>query len=223
MKYIAFLVNLLFSLAGYSQALEIKFKDCRNERQSCYLNSFSLFKGDSLIGSYHFEGNNRYNIERLDKGIYRIEYQSIFDKTESVQVEIAEAKSYADLCLNKLDYSKETYVPVIDRIKKRESYAVEIYSHGCFHHAYDTLVITRKGRKYFAFYNGKNKQLEQQQIEAIRHFELEMNCMQSGGMCTTNTFYEIKYRGIIVAKLDDKGCSWAGEYYLLMALGWNTY
>ncbi len=214
-KLIIMILLLQFVAAkGSNKAvLEIRIRDCRFQ-EFAYLEKIILFKDGVIIKELFPEHHHIQIINDIELGTYSLEYKSIFNKTEKVKVTISEYKKYnIDLCVEQIDYSTAKYKPILDRLKNNERYQILMYSHGCFHHNKDTLTVSRKGNTYIAKLGLESKILEKSDIDAIRHFEIEFNCIKSEEGCTTVDEYKIVYR-LKRKKLKDGSCSWCGYYFL---------
>ena len=208
-----FLVILTSKITSAQSSLEINIKDCRKEASYTYLAEFKLFKNDTLFKTIKPRQHKQQIIKHLEAGQYRIEYKSMFDKVESVSVDIAEKGDYVvDLCLNYIDYQAETYTPIISRLLDGESYSIEIKSLGCFHDSKEMFLIERSGNSYNIISNGTKTPLSKKGVEAIKHFEIELNYMKRLS-CTTVDTYIIKYKDR-TRRILDGGCYWNGYYHL---------
>jgi hypothetical protein len=216
MKNFIFLLVVLLLICGQSHAqsaLLVNVKDCREENQFESISEIRLFRNDTLINTIKSLFNTGQPISDLKYGKYRIDFETIFNRTESVYIELSEQKTYSiDLCISYLAYDLETYVPMIDQIQDGESYSIHCASNGCFHSREDLLIIGRKAGYYFLKFEGRKKLLSRDEEEAIRHFEYELNYMESDG-CTTSEVYTLKYKGNEV-KIRDGSCDWNGAYHL---------
>lgn len=138
-----------------------------------------------------------------------------------LRVTMTKFKRYSvDLCVNYINYSKESYKPIIDQIQDKENYQILMQSKGCFHSTADTLIISRKNSTYYATWANKKKTLTQADIDAVRHFEIELNYMADAGFCTTADTYVIIYKNIR-KKIIDGSCRWNGNYHLKKKLGYR--
>ncbi|MBK9249957.1 MAG: hypothetical protein IPM69_18090 [Ignavibacteria bacterium] len=74
-----------------------------------------------------------HTLSPLDTGRYTIRYKSIYKKEESILIHISTYKPYnITVCADSLDYKKETYIPIIDQLREKESYTIAMQSSGCF-------------------------------------------------------------------------------------------
>lgn len=208
----------LSSTNNNSATLEIRIKDCRTNKLE-YLYGLSVIKDGKTIEVLQPGFDNIQTLTNLDTGTYFLEYNSLFGKSEKLKVVMTEFKNYSvDLCLDYIDYSKEKYKPIIDRLKDKEYYKILMSSQGCFHSSADTLTISREHNTYSATWTTNKKTLTQSDIDAIRHFEIELNYMSYEG-CTTTDSYSIIYKNN-TKKINDGSCSWNGAYHLNKKL-WN--
>ncbi len=196
-----------------SSSIQVNIEDSRTEYGSATVRELKLYRNDSLIRIIDPVQRNRHVIDSLRSGNYRIEYTSIFKKTESVYVKIRKGKKYyVDLFVDYINHELETYNPIINRLKDGESFPIVFSSRGCFHYSTEKMKIRRESDKYFVEYKDKEKMLNDEDIEAIQHFEIELNYMNYSG-CTTKDTYKIFYKTILVM-VSDGSCRWRGLYYL---------
>ncbi len=194
-------------------SIQVNIKDSRSERSSASVRELKLYRNDSLIRIINPVQRNRHVIDSLRSGNYRIEYTSIFNKTEGVHVKIKKGKKYyVDLFVDYINHELETYNPIINRLQDGESFSIDFSSRGCFHYSTEEMKIRRESDKYFVEYKDKEKILSKDDVEAIRHFEIELNYMNSSG-CTTTDTYTIFHRAGLVM-IFDGSCRWRGLYYL---------
>lgn len=206
------------SVFSFAQStLHINIKTCQSKDHYSYLNEFNIYRNDTLFKTVNPRHNNKQSFEGLAYGKYRIEYKSTFNKSESVEVELLEKKEYkVDLCIDYFNYELETYTPFIDQIQNGEQYSIHVSSRGCFHHFEDLIVIKRMENKYQLNHKGDKRILNQEEIETIRHFEMELNYKESQG-CTTVEEYNLTYKKKKV-KISDGSCSWNGYFNLRLKL-----
>ncbi|MCK8482270.1 hypothetical protein [Psychroserpens algicola] len=183
------------------------------DNRSAYLEEFKIFRNDTLIKTVKPKHHSEQIIKDLKFGKYEIEYLTQFKKTERKKLELTEKKTYEiDLCIDYINYELESYKPFIDRIKNGESYSIEINSSGCFHRSEEKITISRNANKYYIRFAETEKLLKDEDIDAIRCFEIELNYMESWG-CTSVDDYVLKYKNNLV-KISDGSCSWNGGGYL---------
>lgn len=208
-----FTVGLLLSFRGENKAtLKIRSEYCSDDGMLGWTDIKLLRDGKQVEKKQ--EDKEKFIFEALEKGTYTIVYKSIFNTQEQKTVEITEAKQYeVNVCLDAMDYSKQTYKPVIDRLKDGEYYTVYADSRGCFHWTQDELKVKRVGKNYQASWNDHKKILTETEKEMVRHFEMELNRIEGGG-CTTETNYKLLYEGHLVTKAIDGTCHWGGIYDL---------
>lgn len=198
--------------------LTINIYDCREPSKFEFLSSLKILKNGKKFKTIKPEQGKQTVLKGLDIGSYTLEYKSIFDKIVNLKVEIVENKKYTtNLCVNFLDYNKEKYIPIIDKLQENEFYNVITRSRGCFHSSKDTLTIKRNKNIYTLTYGTKSKKLSSKDIDEIRHFELELNYMIDKGFCTTTDTYVVNYNGI-TKQVDDGSCDWHGFDYLTKQL-----
>lgn len=219
MKTLAALIIGLILLNGglcFSQStLAVYIMDCRSDTRFVYLEKFKLFRNDSLLQIVETrpQRDNRHLIEDLPNGQYRIDYTTMFGKIENAVVDITESGYYrTTLCINSIDYSKESYLPFIDRLQNGETYTVRISSWGCHIDKKDTITITKECDKYFARYGDTTKELNDGEVKIIRQFEIGLQYMEEGG-CTHIDTYVLMY-GDKKIEIVDGNCDWRGKYYL---------
>lgn len=219
--FITALYLLIISFSHAQATLEITIKDCREKNSWPYLSELKLYKNDTLYQSLEPKHENKMIIRNLTNGLYRIDYPSIFKKTESKVVDITNNNVYStELCTDYINYELETYIPFIDRLHEGESYSIEAESMGCFHHISQSMSIENKSGNFYVRDGKKKKQLDSADIEAVRHFEWELNYMQRS-LCTTTDTYTLTYKK---EKLEiiDGSCNWNGYDRLLEKLNLET-
>jgi hypothetical protein len=210
-----FCVCLIFIIqtAGAAQ-LVIKISSNRDPQEYVYLPELKILKDGKEFRTLHPQSEHKQVLKDLHLGTYTFVYKTIFDKEEQVRIDITEQKKYSvDLYIDYFDYSKETYTPIIDRLKENDSCTIFISSQGCFHFSKDTLVIRRNKDLYTMNWSGKFKILSVADVEKIRHFEMELKHMMDDG-CTTTDTYLITYHGEPALFISDGSCNWNGRYYL---------
>ena len=219
MKSIIFCLLICLSfVSSYSQSnLEIFIESCKHTRTMGRLDEFKLYRNDTFLRNVETDYRSLIKLKNLTYGKYKIEYKTIFQKTENVEIELSKEKKYKlELCLDYIDYDSETYEPIINQLKNGESYSIYFYSVGCFHFEYDTLVIRKDDDNFFAHHKNKIKQLDTNDINELRHFEIELNYMETSG-CTTNDHYTLQYKRKKI-EISDGSCSWLGFSFLLEKL-----
>lgn len=224
-KYILF---ILLSFNIYSQEkASIRFfpSDCRKKTEFGHYKYAPWTKKVTIKNNSGYNktlapkrGGERFEVKNLEKGTYTIIYESMFSKVIEMPFKVEEYKKYeVDLCTNIIDYSKEPFKPRINQLKSNESFKIIFSSQGCFHSDERELIISRKRKKYFLEYEGKLKQLSEEELKMIAHFEIELSHAQEGG-CTTTETYNIQFKGKNDFYLDGK-CNWHGLYHLIENLG----
>jgi predicted DNA binding protein len=226
--------SVLKSATGLNKAsLRIEIKNCRQSQIKRYpslKDSLLVVKND--IPFQKLDGlNSLHTLSDLDTGLYTIHYTSIYGKEEKTSIHITTFKPYnITVWADSLDYTKETYIPIIDQLHDNDFYTIIMASDGCFSAAHDTLTIRKIKDKYRAIWKSNipkfishSFNLTPKQIETIRKFELELNYMNNEDDCTTIDTYTINYQAT-TKTIVDGSCSWRG-YYLLREklLGKNTW
>lgn len=199
--------------------LKVHIVNSKDKDSMFLLRQYELFERNNLIATVKPEHGSTTS-HNLSYGNYRLEYTSIFGKKESINIQLTEEKLYkVKLDVAHIDYSLESYVPIIDRLQIGESYSIEINSLGCFHHSREKLLIKRTSKQYILKYKGKKRVLNENKLQAIRNFEFELNYMDTKG-CTTEDTYHLKYKDHEL-NITDGSCSWNGDIYLKKGLGIN--
>ncbi|MBL7997853.1 MAG: hypothetical protein JNL32_04350 [Candidatus Kapabacteria bacterium] len=214
---ILFVLCLAFSstatIARASAELIITIKECRVIKGYAYLSELQIMKNGEHYKTLKPEHDNKLILKNLDIGTYSLTYKTIFNKEETFPVNITQNKRYyASICTTYLDYSKETYKPIIDILKEGEAYSICLSSQGCFHSSDDTLIVTRRKNTYSISWGKNSKTLSKKDMRVIRNFEIELTHMAGDG-CTTTDTYVVEYKGA-KQETKDGSCSWRGGYYL---------
>lgn len=215
---ILFIVFISFSSqAKKSAELNINIIDCREENKFAYLSELQILKNGNEFKTLNPQHQSQQVLKNLEFGTYTLVYKSLFNKEERLNVQITESKTYSTkVCINYMDYSKETYEPIIDRLQNKESYSIIISSQGCFHSSQDTIIIKRNNNAYTINWGTNFKTLSTTDLENIRQFEFELNYMTYRG-CTTTDTYVIDYGGTS-KQISDGSCRWNGDYYFKLRL-----
>jgi len=210
-----FFISLFFSCKEKKpeqlHTLVIKKEYCNIENEGIiFLPEFELRKNDSLISTHKTEIlHNYYNIDSLKSGKYNILYTSMFKRTESLDVLLNDKKiDTLIICLDKIDYSSIDHIPFIDKLKENENYLINVYNQGCVSLGSATMKINKTRNKIIAETNGKKKELTAEEIEYLRHFELELINMNSC-CCTSTDYYTLEYNDEVI-EIEDGGCKWYG-------------
>ena len=216
-RTISFLCLILYNLTVIAQTkaeLTITIKDCRNIESFPYLSELIIKKNGKDYKIIKPQHSNKQVLKDLELGTYTLIYKSLFKKEVTIDVNIAELKNYSStICTAYLDYSKELYKPIIDSLIHGEKYSIFISSQGCFHSTEDTITIKRTNETYSINWDNKTKKLTTKDIEAIRHFEMELNYMNDGD-CTTTDTYNVLFRKTN-RQIEDGSCRWNGDNYLM--------
>jgi len=202
-----------YAKANDKAVLSLKIIDCRDEEKFSYLSELKVLKDGKQFKTLKPEHEKQIILKNLEFGEYTLHYTSMFGKEVNQKIAIAENKTYSvNLCVNFIDYSKETSKPIIDQLKENEEYTIIVISQGCFHHTLDSIIIKRINNVCKITWGEKTKILSATDIESIRHFEFELAYMNEDG-CTTTDMYYIIYNSK-TKKTRDGSCDWRGAYYL---------
>jgi hypothetical protein len=226
-KFIRPFIAILFISASFflasaqmkkTASLEIKIMDCRSQRLE-YLSKLTIIKDDKIIKELEPKHNYTQTVTDLELGTYYLAYTSIFHKPETLKVNVTSYQEYqVELCVNFIGNPPATFQPVIDRLQEKESYSIIMSSQGCFHFTNDTLIINKENGVFKAKMKLKTKTLDADNIKAVRQFEFELDNITTELLgCTTTDSYTILYKGE-KKHVDDGGCDWNGDYYLMKNL-----
>ena len=199
--------------ASDKATLSLKIIDCRDEEKFSYLAELKVLKDGKHFKTLKPEHEKQIILKNLEFGEYILLYKSMFGKEVNQKIVITENKTYSlNLCINFIDYSKESYKAIIDQLKEKEEYTIIVISQGCFHHTLDSIIIKRANNVCKITWGEKTKILTAVDLESIRHFEFELAYMNEDG-CTTTDMYYIIYNNK-TKKNRDGSCDWRGAYYL---------
>ncbi|HSY61378.1 MAG TPA: hypothetical protein VK796_05850 [Cytophaga sp.] len=138
--------------------------------------------------------------------------KTLFGMIENVFVNVSGDKKYTvELCVDYFNYAAEPYVPIMSRLQSGETYIIEMSSQGCFHHTAGTIVIANRSGELYLLFGSVERKLSDMDIETIKHFEMELNHMESLG-CTTEVTYDLIYNNK-KTRITDGSCSWNGSNY----------
>lgn len=147
---------------------------------------------------------------KFKKGSYTIAYKNIFDQEVMQEVSVTGAEvDTIILHLDYVDYSRETFLPIIDRLQEGDSYTVNFKSVGCEHDNKAKLMIEKRQGVIRARKGDRATELTPGQIESIRRFEVQSNLLPEGGGCTTTDYYTFSFKGENRV-VTDGGCDWRG-------------
>ncbi|MGR7812083.1 hypothetical protein [Lacinutrix undariae] len=209
------LLILLFSCNNDSSeklhTLVIKKDYCDIEHEGMiFLPEFELRKNDLLLSSHKTEMlNDYYTIDSLKSGDYNIVYTSMFKRVESLNI-VLNNKDIDTLivCLDKINYSSIDYIPFVDKLRDNENFEINVFNQGCVSLGSGTIKINKTQDKIIAETNNKKKELTSEEIEYLRHFEIELINMNSC-CCTSTDFYTLKYNDEVL-EIKDGSCNWYG-------------
>ncbi len=214
------LMTLCVMTCNAQSTLEVNIKKCKTD-EPAHLFGFKLFRNDSLIKVITTGIESKHILKDLKYGSYKIEYVSMFKKTEYTTIELSKRKTYTvDLCIDDINYESEAYQPLINQLNEGEHYSINITTEGCYHRSEQELTIRKASGQYYMTYNGKDKLLSKDDIKAIEHFEIELNYMEPYG-CTSVDYYVLKYNNREV-RINDGSCSWNGLSNLKQKLNLNS-
>ncbi|TMM56067.1 hypothetical protein FEE95_15650 [Maribacter algarum] len=115
-----------------------------------------------------------------------------------------------------LDSEQEPTTTIIESLQNGESYSIEITSVGCFGGTRQTIIIKNEEGVLTVSYPDFSKTLTEEDIEAFRTFELQLQALHTGGCSTVDT-YVLRYGGQTF-QTSDGTCSWNGGKKLLKAI-----
>jgi hypothetical protein len=215
MKHLLTICICIITGVGYcdAQSLDVYIRDCRiKDAKEVDLYEFNVYKNDVLLKTIHPDRDSK-TVPVKELGTYRIEYKTLFGMTENVFVDVTKNKIYiVELCIDYFNYAAEPYVPIISQLQSGETYTIEMSSQGCFHHSDDTIVIANRSGEFYILFGSVESKLSERDIETIKHFEMELNHMESSG-CTTEVAYVLVYNNK-KKRITDGSCTWSGGHYL---------
>lgn len=200
--------------AAEKAELTIYISDSRGNQPFVYLSEINVLKDGAEFKLLKPGYSNKQVLPDLDPGTYAVVYNSIFGKEVRSEVVITRPGKYTvSAYVNYMDYTKEINQSLLDRLKENDSFSIIIFSHGCFHYDRDTIVVMRNQSDYTIHWGKDRKVLTKQDLETIRHFEMELQCI-SGWGCTSKDDYTLQYNGITELNVFDGTCRWNGNDYL---------
>lgn len=177
-----------------------------------------LFKNETFVKSDTIEFSREAKFENLPYGKYKVKFETIYDRQESIEFEIESENQEITLCIDKIDYGQTESDLFIDKLKPDESLKIDFKTFGCFHFENSGLEIIRKNDQYLAILDKTEIVLSTAQLELVREFEIELREIQSG-WCTTSDTYNLSVNGNSESmELIDESCSWRGFNNLLEKL-----
>lgn len=221
-KILFFVVFFFLRIAiAFSQfVIEVEIKDCRSDNYLQQLSTFKLYKDDDLIGEFDITYLNTKSVEVTKKGNYKIEYTTYFGKAENVYLTISKRKTYkVVLCLAYIDYDSTGYIPFVNQLKNEEEYTIKCVFRNNFLESEKTLVVRKREDKYFVSLGEREIELSPEQVESLRHFEIELNYISVPDKTNIDT-YILSYNNRLL-KIDDGTWWWNGGLCLLKNLGWE--
>jgi hypothetical protein len=207
---------LLFAFLKKPETATIKitYKYCnRPNHYLAYTDEIHIFNNNKEIPSIVSSLNETQLISGIDTGNCTIFYKTIYNQTVSQKIKIDSFKKYEiDLCIDYLDYAKDTVRPIIEQLQPNESYKIKIITRGSLTIAEDSVLIERSDSAYYIHWNNKLKTLSEKDIHAIKKLEIELRYLNGKG-CTTATEYRITYKDQTTAFYDAR-CRWHGDEFL---------
>lgn len=170
--------------------------------------------GDTLKSTVPEYSENYLWFGKFKKGNYTIAYKNIFDQEVKQKVFVTGAEVDTILLyLDYVDYSSESYQPIIDTLQEGDSFTIHFKSVGCEHHEEEQLVIEKRQGTIRASQGDKTTQLTNEQIESIRKFEVQSTLNPVDGGCTTTDYYTFSFKEV-KREVTDGGCDWNGFWFL---------
>lgn len=180
------------------------------------------------------DARGAFNKKEVPGAVYRVRFRNIFKQIIEKEISVNAGKTNEfQYCVDSLDSYPQNTLPLL---QDEDSIVVNFVTTGCFHIAYEKIVIIRKNEQLvasvFAIPQKKNASgiinentayvlqdrtvLKQAQLLAFRKFENELRYIWQDG-CTTEDNYNItsKYLNI---RANDATCQWDGYYHLYNSL-----
>jgi hypothetical protein len=223
------IISFLLPLVAFGQTpkrltLELSTGDCRKNQhvRIGYRDTIQFFQDNKLSNQIVPMNYHQWpiDIEDFNSGTYKVVYRNLYGKQVSKFITIPDTTDEYELklCPDELmDYSLNS----LSALKDNETIKVSFSSSGCFHQDRETLIITRKDKKYIAklttktYKETKTKSatLNQAAIDAFKRFENEIRQVEDSYGCTTVDTYTIFSKSWTI-KRTDGGCAWDGFYFL---------
>lgn len=211
-----FLIVLLFAVSckevPASIKLKIEFENKLNQDLS-NIYGIQVYKDGKIFKKFSsFEKpyiRKEITLDSLTKGTYKFVYENLVNQTLQKTIEVKDNKIYnISIYPNYSNYRDLISKSFI--INLGENQKVEFYfeSLGCFHSAKESVIITKKGKVYYAEIKGQSKKLSKEQLEALIKMECELEFIKYGS-CTTSDHYVVK-AGKKEKEFYDESCTWNG-------------
>jgi hypothetical protein len=223
MKKILLVLMLTFSVCFLRAQVTVVFKAVNTS--SPYvdpsLSSVVVMQHGTLIDSLENSFIEEWIVTLPASGKYEIIYETIFRTRRSMNLNIQHSGDTISLKVGELDYEKESYKPLIDKLKPGQKITISFRNEGCWMMMHQNLQIQRKQRGYFAAWDDTLVQLSALQVESIGRFEMELQHFKMVKGCTTKNYYTLTGPHVKKADADylDGGCDWFGFYTLMKNLG----
>lgn len=155
-------------------------------------------------------GGNAIYLRNIDTGNYRIEYTTIFNRTISQTIRVAEDSAYWEfIYLDEYKDSLETFKSFLGTLKENESMTFTFESYGCFHWEEQDIKISMHNGSYIATLypetlirnshtRGKKitKKLSESDIAAFKYYEGYIIARAAPTLSTESTTYKININGV---------------------------
>lgn len=197
--------------------IKITYKYCnRPNHYSAYTDEIHIFNHDKEIPTIVSSFHENQIISVIDTGNYTIFYKTIYNQTVSQKIKIDSYKQYEiSLCIDYLDYTKDTVRTIIEQLQPGENYKINIVTTGLTTNE-DSVSIDRINAAYFIHWQNQSKTLSKNDLDAIKKFEIELRHLEGKG-CTSVTNYRIAYKNKITSFYDGQ-CRWHGDEFLKCAI-----
>ncbi|MBF4486190.1 MULTISPECIES: hypothetical protein [unclassified Flavobacterium] len=213
---VLFLIVLLLAVSckevPASIRLRIEFENKLNQDLS-KIYGIQVYKDGKIFKKFSsFEKpyiRKEITLDSLTKGIYKFVYENLVNQTLQKTIEVKDNKVYNISIYpdysNYKDLISKSFVRNLEENEKVEFYFESI---GCFHSTKESLIITKKGKVYYAESKGQSKELSKEQLDAIIKMECELELIKYGS-CTTSDHYVVK-AGKQEKEFYDESCKWNG-------------
>jgi hypothetical protein len=212
---------LLTTLMAMSQTVTFQAWDPKGFATYPRLVKVRIFQGKTVIAKVDELFRDEWVSQLPKEGKYNVEFQTVFGTQRKMELPFIMADTTILLPVTELDYQKEKYKPVIDKLKDGETMHIHFTSDGCFHSVAEGLKIKRKEDQFWAEWTDKVLALKPDQVEAIRRFEMELQYFNERRGCTTVEKYVIEVEGnsSYYKSHTDDSCLWSGFRQLKLILG----
>lgn len=217
----------LFAISQTRKSLTLKFSMCDSRSGSestlIYWDTIQFYQG-SRLRSQIIPKTNHYQwpveIKDFKAGDYTVTYKNLFKNTVTKLITIPDTAGVFEL---KFYWDELTIYPInsLKDLADGDSIKIVFSSHGCFHFAYETLIIRKRDNSFIAEWtNGsdsESQKLEQTMIDAFQKFENEIRALKDNDGCTTIDTYIVTSKNWTIMR-QDGGCAWNGFYFLKRAI-----